>query len=166
MDFILGLDMLKRYQCSIDLKRSSLILRLGAEEHSVRFLTEGELPPDKGGNKGLTQQEKEASASDSDAKPAPSLETTSVPPAPAPAPDSASASASESTSIPNNTASQQSVDTAGPSNVDGSESSPLAILIAEGYERNKVIATLEECGGNVEMARICLMFSSQQQQQR
>ena len=50
MEFLLGLDMLKRYQCIMDLKAPArLILRAGGTETSVEFLTEGELPESKGG---------------------------------------------------------------------------------------------------------------------
>ena len=42
MDFIFGLDMLKRHQCCIDLKEN--VLRLGTIEKSVPFLGEHELP--------------------------------------------------------------------------------------------------------------------------
>ena len=42
MDFIFGLDMLKRHQCCIDLKEN--VLRLGSIEKSVPFLGEHELP--------------------------------------------------------------------------------------------------------------------------
>uniref|UniRef100_A0A667XCY9 DNA-damage inducible protein 2 n=1 Tax=Myripristis murdjan TaxID=586833 RepID=A0A667XCY9_9TELE len=42
MDMLLGLDMLKRHQCSIDLKRS--VLLIGTTGTETRFLPEAELP--------------------------------------------------------------------------------------------------------------------------
>lgn len=42
MDMLLGLDMLKRHQCCIDLKRN--VLRIGTTGTETSFLAEGELP--------------------------------------------------------------------------------------------------------------------------
>ncbi|KAK3104875.1 hypothetical protein FSP39_012183 [Pinctada imbricata] len=42
MDMLLGLDMLKRHQCSIDLKRNMLVI--GTTGTETRFLNESELP--------------------------------------------------------------------------------------------------------------------------
>uniref|UniRef100_A0A672H3A8 Protein DDI1 homolog 2-like n=1 Tax=Salarias fasciatus TaxID=181472 RepID=A0A672H3A8_SALFA len=42
MDMLLGLDMLKRHQCSIDLKKS--VLLIGTTGTETRFLSEAELP--------------------------------------------------------------------------------------------------------------------------
>lgn len=42
MDMLLGLDMLKRHQCSIDLKKG--VLLIGTTGSETRFLPEGELP--------------------------------------------------------------------------------------------------------------------------
>lgn len=42
MDMLLGLDMLKRHQCCIDLKRN--VLRIGTTGTETRFLPESELP--------------------------------------------------------------------------------------------------------------------------
>lgn len=43
MDMLLGLDMLKRHQCVIDLKEN--ILRIGTTGTETKFLNENELPP-------------------------------------------------------------------------------------------------------------------------
>ncbi|XP_076969222.1 protein DDI1 homolog 1 [Tamandua tetradactyla] len=43
MDMLLGLDMLKRHQCSIDLKKNVLVI--GTTGTQTYFLPEGELPP-------------------------------------------------------------------------------------------------------------------------
>lgn len=42
MDMLLGLDMLKRHQCSIDLKKNVLVI--GTTGSQTTFLPEGELP--------------------------------------------------------------------------------------------------------------------------
>lgn len=42
MDMLLGLDMLKRHQCCIDLKKN--VLRIGTTNSETPFLAEGELP--------------------------------------------------------------------------------------------------------------------------
>uniref|UniRef100_U5EW96 Putative dna damage inducible protein n=1 Tax=Corethrella appendiculata TaxID=1370023 RepID=U5EW96_9DIPT len=42
MDMLLGLDMLKRHQCNIDLKHN--LLKIGTTGTETRFLAEGELP--------------------------------------------------------------------------------------------------------------------------
>lgn len=42
MDVLLGLDMLKRHQCKIDLQ--SNVLRIGTTGTETRFLSENELP--------------------------------------------------------------------------------------------------------------------------
>ena len=42
MDMLLGLDMLRRHQCSIDLKRNVLVI--GTTGTQTSFLPEGELP--------------------------------------------------------------------------------------------------------------------------
>ncbi|XP_066109759.1 protein DDI1 homolog 1 [Saccopteryx bilineata] len=43
MDILLGLDMLRRHQCSIDLKKNVLVI--GTTGTQTHFLPEGELPP-------------------------------------------------------------------------------------------------------------------------
>lgn len=42
MDMLLGLDMLKRHQCTIDLQRN--VLRIGTTGTETKFLPENELP--------------------------------------------------------------------------------------------------------------------------
>ncbi len=54
MEFLLGLDMLKRYQASIDLKSNQLHMWAGETCVSVSFLSEGQLPESKGGTRGLS----------------------------------------------------------------------------------------------------------------
>ncbi|KAH9115739.1 hypothetical protein AeMF1_010255 [Aphanomyces euteiches] len=44
VDFLFGLDMLKRFQCSIDLHKNVLVLRDDTGAHEVPFLPEHEIP--------------------------------------------------------------------------------------------------------------------------
>jgi hypothetical protein len=54
MDFLLGLDMLKRHQCCIDLEHQKLQFRLGPGQYfDAPFLHEKDLDESKGGTKGF-----------------------------------------------------------------------------------------------------------------
>jgi hypothetical protein len=53
MDFLLGLDMLKRFNCMIDLGDGTLKFRLGDKTMSTPFLHEKDLDQSKGGTKGF-----------------------------------------------------------------------------------------------------------------
>lgn len=57
MDFLLGLDMLKRFNCSIDLLKSKLIFRLGSSTLETPFLHEKDLDASKGGTKGFVSHD-------------------------------------------------------------------------------------------------------------
>lgn len=54
MDMLLGLDMLKRHQCSIDLKAN--VLRIGTTGSETKFLDESEIPEfAKSKNEGVSE---------------------------------------------------------------------------------------------------------------
>jgi len=53
VDFIFGLDMLKRHRCKIDLERNMLVIPLDQQQLEVPFLHEKDLDVDKGGTKGF-----------------------------------------------------------------------------------------------------------------
>ena len=53
MDLLLGLDMLKRFNCSIDLMEGKLKFRLGGSTLETPFLHEKDLDQSKGGTKGF-----------------------------------------------------------------------------------------------------------------
>jgi len=57
MDFLLGLDMLKRHLCSVDLERGNLKFRLAAGKYfETPFLHEKDLDESKGGTKGFNAE--------------------------------------------------------------------------------------------------------------
>jgi len=53
MDFLLGLDMLKRHRCNIDLAKDALLFRVGDTILESPFLHEKDLTEQKGGTKGF-----------------------------------------------------------------------------------------------------------------
>lgn len=57
MDFLLGLDMLKRFNCSIDLLEGKLKFRLGSDTLETPFLHEKDLDSSKGGTKGFVSND-------------------------------------------------------------------------------------------------------------
>ena len=56
MEFLLGLDMLKRYRCNIDLGRNMLVFRVGDGTMETPFLYEKDLAENKGGTKGFDEE--------------------------------------------------------------------------------------------------------------
>jgi len=64
MDFLFGLDMLKRHQCCIDLKRNVLVLQSDGKSEDVPFLQEHDLPDQAFGQEGRGgQSPRQASSS-------------------------------------------------------------------------------------------------------
>jgi DNA damage-inducible protein 1 len=53
MDFLLGLDMLKRHRCNIDLVKNALVFRVGDNTFETKFLHEKDLDESKGGTRGF-----------------------------------------------------------------------------------------------------------------
>merc|ERR1711978_457737 len=72
MDMLLGLDMLKKHQCTIDLRKNSLMI--GTTGTETKFLSENELPPCARLSGAGTGEEGEAAALKASAKEAGSLE--------------------------------------------------------------------------------------------
>jgi DNA damage-inducible protein 1 len=149
MEFLLGLDMLKRYQCMIDLQApAKLILRAGGNHTtSVQFLTEGQLPESKGGalavdptieeNKETLKRKREQEAVASASSSSSSTTSMASPPAPALSPASSTVARSESDAT----------------------STPQEQLVSEGFEMVAVQKALADCGGNLSMARVVLKFA-------
>jgi len=57
MEFLLGLDMLKRHRCSIDLAEGKLYFHGSVGRISTPFLHEKDLPVSKGGTKDFNPNE-------------------------------------------------------------------------------------------------------------
>ena len=132
VEFLFGLDMLRRHQACIDLSKN--VLRIGDQE--VAFLAEHEIPAadrfeEKGGQYAKEGEEAKkgdtASSSTSGAKPA--AQTT------APAPVASSSSASAPPPVPAKY-SEENIKT----------------LTDLGVSRTEAIGALDMCGGNVDMA--------------
>ena len=168
MEFLLGLDMLKRYQCMIDLKAPArLRLRAGGNETSVQFLTEGELPESKGGRLAVDptiaenektlkrKREEEAaeakssssssSTASSSSSTAPATATTATTPT---APTAPSAPSAPSTSLTSSTT---------PSSTN---SNPETNLLSEGFSLEAIQKALADCAGSESMARVVLKFGA------
>ena len=62
MDFLFGLDMLKRHRCNIDLTRNMLVLTVNGRPLETPFLHEHQLDVTKGGTRGLLSGEAAAEA--------------------------------------------------------------------------------------------------------
>ncbi|GJJ73899.1 DNA damage-inducible protein 1 [Entomortierella parvispora] len=146
VDLLFGLDMLKRHQACIDLKKDALIIN-GTE---IRFLSEHELPSSAKDNPELTPEElasmggadkgKDAAASTSSAAASVTASSTSAPTAstiaPTPAAVSAPASVPPASGAAPTSHPEQNIQT----------------LMNLGASRSEVIAALDAAGGNVDFA--------------
>jgi DNA damage-inducible protein 1 len=169
MEFLLGLDMLKRYQCVIDLKAPArLKMRAGGEEVSVQFLTEGELPESKGGRLPNDPTQGGEAGDGGEAKSESAAGGPSSPPLSSSAASSSSSSSASSAAAPAQAASAapapapSAAAAAAPSAAAPSAAAPSAEeqLVAEGFAREAVQKALQDCGGNVTSARVVLKFSA------
>ena len=163
MEFLLGLDMLKRYQCIIDLQApAKLILRTGGSQTSVEFLTEGELPESKGGrlavdptiaeNEATLKRKREEEHSASAAASSSSSSSTS-PAAVAPPPSVTPLFVAPTPSMPTPSAAPSV-----PASATSTEESSSEQLVSEGFSLEAVQKALSDCSGNASMARVVLKF--------
>eukprot|EP00873_Tetraselmis_striata_P036138 jgi/Tetstr1/456402/TSEL_043136.t1 len=138
MEFLFGLDMLKRHQCCIDLNKNEL--RFGSCNESLRFLSEHELPS-------AARQFSEAPPTPS--KP-PGAEAAAVPPpapaATAPAPAAAAAAA----------AAARAAGAAAPAAPGGADPAKVQQLVGLGFTSVQAIQALNACGGDVDQAAAVL----------
>jgi DNA damage-inducible protein 1 len=136
MEFLFGLDMLKRHQCSIDLMSNEL--KIGTTGSAVPFLSEGQLPMHLRGEEAEQEQWEpvpaEAAASTPATAPTP---IAAHPPAPAAAPTAAAAAAA-----PTPTAAADG----------GLDEAAIATLVGLGFPREQALQALQSTGGNVDLA--------------
>ncbi|CAH0519000.1 unnamed protein product [Peronospora belbahrii] len=131
VDFLFGLDMLKRHQCCIDLSKNVLRLHEGDRFHEVPFLPEHEIP---------SSENRTDSAQ-------PPTKSGDVPvPASSPGFTPTFAEAIQSSALPPTATGQ------------GGEAK-IAQLVALGFPEQQAIQALRTCNGNVEMAA-GLLFDS------
>jgi DNA damage-inducible protein 1 len=134
VEFLFGLDMLRRHQASIDLSKN--VLRIGDQE--VAFLAEHEIPAaDRFEEKG------EQSVKDGESKKtetAASSSSAAVPKPPASSVPTPSLAASSSTA------------TAPPPVPPKYSEANIKTLTDLGVSRTEAIGALDMCGGNVDMA--------------
>lgn len=156
VDLLFGLDMLKRHQASIDLKKDCLIIN----DHEIRFLSEHELPSSAKDSSELTPEELAsiggakpdaavaASSSSSGSSAPPTTDTSassSAPSAPAATPLGTPVAAPVRASTP----------AAPAQTIGGRPTFPekdIETLMGLGASREQVVSALEAAGGNVDFA--------------
>lgn len=139
IDFIFGLDMLKRHQCCIDLEKNEL--RVGSIGKSVPFLGEHALPA---AAKAIDEAEARNRAADgAGAAPGPVTEPVSE------------ATGNVSGGVPGASVTQTQTPAPAPG---ASTESKIAKLVELGFDRAKCAEALEASGGNEEYAA-SLLFS-------
>mmetsp|Transcript_14683 Transcript_14683/g.25937 ORF Transcript_14683/g.25937 Transcript_14683/m.25937 type:complete len:429 (-) Transcript_14683:168-1454(-) len=140
MEFLFGLDMLKRHQCCIDLDKNEL--RFGSCQESLRFLSEHELP--------------DAARNFAEGPPGSPTggqggATPSQPPAPA-AGQSAAASAAGAAAA----ARAASAASAAQASTGGAEPAKVEQLVGLGFTPAQATQALNSCGGDVDQAAAIL----------
>ncbi|CAK0784745.1 hypothetical protein CVIRNUC_007949 [Coccomyxa viridis] len=159
-DFLFGLDMLRRYQCSIDLKANVLRFSVGPEV-ALPFLHEHELP--EAVRFEMQQEEEAQKASGSGAAPVPAASGGALKPSDAAAAAGAAAAARAASApgaslVPGPAPTVQPPQQAGPpsrapapaSSDDGSDK--VNRLMALGFDRQQCMEVLAACNGNEEHA--------------
>merc|ERR1719167_1241880 len=150
MDMLLGLDMLKKHQCTIDLRKNCLMI--GTTGTQTAFLTENELPPCARLSGAGAGEEGEAAALKASAKEAGSLEDKQL----AEALARSAAEQSMDTSEPKAGSSSSSAPTpAQPQAASGDpfKESDVANLVKMGFPREVAIAELRKCNGDANLAK-------------
>ena len=167
VDFLFGLEMLKRYRASIDLGGNCLRLQgAGGKDEAVQFLSQGELPQSKGGtipDDEFERREKaaaavaagsaSASASAAASAAAVAASTTAESDDVKMAANESAGSALEAAAAPA-VATAPTPGTAPATNLEAK----VASLVGKGYTRADAEAQLTACDGDVEMALTMLQF--------
>eukprot|EP01045_Picozoa_sp_COSAG04_P008186 COSAG04_NODE_449_length_14207_cov_16.131840_5_plen_400_part_00 len=152
-DFLLGLDMLKRFQAVVDLREN--VLRIGDE--TVPFLGEGDVPTDQrvgAGGEGDEAMEAEERAMDESRREAEAADARAVEAAAA-----ASTSSTERAATPPIANASPPPAPAGASATAGAAVNESAVsnLTAMGFTREQVVAALTACNGDADMAASMLL---------
>lgn len=165
MEFIFGLDMLKRHQCVIDLKKN--VLKIGTTGEEIPFLGEGDIPKQHEDQENLKQQDAMMNATDENKN---KNDTTKVV---APPLDDVAAEVSGVHERPSRPATTEisgvvsppiaggGLGGAGGEGGGGRSAFPEAVvanLMQLGFSRERVVQALEATGGNAETAA-SLLFS-------
>ncbi|KAG0298551.1 DNA damage-inducible protein 1 [Linnemannia gamsii] len=158
VDLLFGLDMLKRHQASIDLKKDCLIIN----DHEIRFLSEHELPSSAKDSSELTPEELASiggAKPDAAAAASSSSSSSSVPPATNTSESSltpsAPAAAAAPLAAPIAAPVRASTPAAPTQTVGGHPTFPekdIETLMGLGASREQVVSALEAAGGNVDFA--------------
>merc|ERR1712013_245052 len=159
MDMLLGLDMLKKHQCTIDLKKNCLVI--GTTGTETPFLPETELPPCAR----LSSQVNEEDVIKASAKETAALEDKQLAEAIARSASDSSMDTSESNSDKAGTSSSSAA-AAAPASVASSDilstdkfkEADVANMMAMGFPRSGCITELRNNGGDVNLA-VAAMFA-------
>merc|ERR1719228_131689 len=159
MDMLLGLDMLKKHQCTIDLKQNCLII--GTTGTATPFLSESDLPPCAR----LSQQINEEDVIKASAKESAALEDKQLAEAIARSASDSSMDTSESNSEKAGTSSSNTAAAASASvassdilSTDKFKEADVANMMAMGFPRSGCITELRNNGGDVNLA-VAAMFA-------
>merc|ERR1719289_734744 len=158
MDMLLGLDMLKKHQCTIDLKTNCLVI--GTTGTETPFLPETELPPCAR----LSSQVNEEDVIKASAKETAALEDKQLAEAIARSASDSSMDTSESnsekagTSSSNTAAAAASVASSDILSTDKFKEADVANMMAMGFPRSGCITELRNNGGDVNLA-VAAMFA-------
>merc|ERR1719312_775394 len=150
MDMLLGLDMLKKHQCTIDLKKNCL--QIGTTGTETRFLSENELPACARLSGAGTGDEGEAAALKASAKEAGSLEDKQLAEALARSASDHSMDTSESKPGTSGSAPTASAAPAQTASADTFKESDVANIVSMGFPREVAIAELRKCNGDANLA--------------
>jgi len=157
MDMLLGLDMLKKHQCTIDLRKNCLMI--GTTGTETKFLSENELPACARLSGAGTGDEGEAAAMKASAKDAGSLEDKQL--AEALARSASDQSMDTSESKPGTSgASSASATTPQAASAETFKESDVANIVSMGFAREAAIAELRKCNGDANVATANLFAKS------